>query len=38
MRQSLLAIRGPRVVDPQPTFGEHAVGGGLEYRVLPFDK
>jgi RHS repeat-associated protein len=31
-------IRGPRVVDPQPGFGEHAVGGGLEYRVLPFDK
>jgi hypothetical protein len=31
-------IRGPRVVSPQPSFGPHAVGGGLEYRVLPFDK
>jgi RHS repeat-associated protein len=31
-------IRGPRVVDPQPSFGPHAVGGGLEYRILPFDK
>jgi hypothetical protein len=31
-------IRGPRVVDPQPSFGSHAVGGGLEYRILPFDK
>ena len=31
-------IRGPRVVAPQPSFGPHAVGGGLEYRILPFDK
>jgi len=31
-------IRGPRVVAPQPSFGAHAVGGGLEYRILPFDK
>jgi hypothetical protein len=31
-------IRGPRVVGPQPSFGSHAVGGGLEYRILPFDK
>jgi RHS repeat-associated protein len=31
-------IRGPRVVEPQPSFGPHAVGGGLEYRILPFDK
>jgi len=31
-------IRGPRVVAPQPSFGPHAVGGGLEYRVLPFEK
>jgi len=31
-------IRGPRVVDPQPSFGSHAAGGGLEYRILPFDK
>jgi hypothetical protein len=38
MRQSLLSMHGPRVVQPQPTFGEHAVGRGLEYRVLPFDK
>jgi hypothetical protein len=31
-------IRGPRVVEPQPSFGPHAVGGGLEYRILPFEK
>lgn len=31
-------IRGPRVVDPQPSFGSHALGGGLEYRILPFDE
>jgi len=29
-------IRGPRAVEPQPTFGPHATGGGLEYRVIPF--
>jgi hypothetical protein len=31
-------IRGPRIVEPQPSFGPHAVGGGLEYRILPFGK
>jgi len=31
-------IRGPRIVEPQPSFGPHAAGGGLEYRILPFDK
>ena len=29
-------VRGPRVSAPQPTFGPHAVGGGTEYRVIPF--
>jgi hypothetical protein len=29
-------VRGPRVSAPQPTFGPHAVGGGTEYRVVPF--
>ena len=31
-------IRGPRVSEPQPTFGPHAVGGGTEYRIIPFDE
>jgi len=31
-------IRGPRVSEPQPTFGPHAVGGGTEYRVIPFSE
>jgi hypothetical protein len=31
-------IRGPRVSEPQPTFGPHAVGGGTEYRVIPFNE
>jgi hypothetical protein len=30
-------VRGPRVVDPQPQFGPGAVGGGREYRVMPFE-
>jgi len=30
-------VRGPRVVAPQPGFGPGAVGGGREYRVLPFE-
>jgi hypothetical protein len=30
-------VRGPRVVEPQPSFGRGAVGGGREYRVIPFE-
>jgi hypothetical protein len=30
-------VRGPRVVAPQPGFGPGAVGGGREYRVVPFE-
>jgi RHS repeat-associated protein len=30
-------VRGPRVVAPQPSFGPGAVGGGREYRVVPFE-
>jgi len=29
-------VWGPRIVAPQPGFGAHAVGGGLEYRLVPF--
>lgn len=29
-------VRGPRTVGPQPTFGSHATGGGVEYRIVPF--
>ena len=29
-------VRGPRTVAPQPTFGTHASGGGVEYRIVPF--
>jgi hypothetical protein len=31
-------VRGPRISEPQPTFGPHAVGGGAEYRVIPFNE
>jgi RHS repeat-associated protein len=31
-------VRGPRIVQPQPEFGPGAVGGGREYRVIPFEK
>jgi hypothetical protein len=30
-------VRGPRVTAPQPSFGPSAVGGGREYRVVPFE-
>jgi hypothetical protein len=31
-------VRGPREVAPQPAFGPRAIGGGKEYRVIPFEK
>lgn len=31
-------VRGPRVVAPQPAFGPRAIGGGREYRVVPFEQ
>ncbi len=31
-------VWGPRTVAPQPTFGAHATGGGIEYRLIPFWK
>jgi hypothetical protein len=30
-------VRGPRVTAPQPSFGPGATGGGIEYRVVPFE-
>jgi hypothetical protein len=29
-------VWGPRTVAPQPGFGSHATGGGVEYRLVPF--
>jgi hypothetical protein len=31
-------VRGPREVAAQPAFGPRAIGGGREYRVIPFEK